>query len=34
MKNFDIVFEADTSGDYGEYNAPIRYRKGNEYDEI
>ena len=32
--NTAIIFEADTSGDYGEYNTPISCRKGNEYDEI
>jgi len=30
--NTNIVFQADTSGDYGEYNTPINYREGNEYD--
>lgn len=32
--NTAIIFEADVSGDYGEYNTPISCRKGNEYDEI
>ena len=25
--NINIIFEADTSGDYGEYNTSINYRK-------